>query len=299
MPPQIIIILGKGGVGKSTTASLAALACANTGSTVRLTSMDPAHNLSDIFEMPGSESPVMITSRLSIHEINLKQWIKTYLQEKQEAVSKSYNYLSSFILEDYFKIFSYSPGMEELALLRAFESTYADNSDKDWLIFDMPPTALSLRFLSLPFISMIWTEKLIELREKILEKKEIVSKIKKRHTVRETDRILKTLLTHKNNYQTIMDLFKRTTQTAIWLVSLPEKLAHAESCRIKDQLDELQIPLTRVIINKSQHHDHDQLPDSLKGFPTGWLPLADFPLLGMESLQKFLQTMDDDNLFFT
>jgi arsenite-transporting ATPase len=43
----------------------------------------------------------------------------------------------------------------------------------------MAPAALTLRFFSLPFITLIWLEELLTLRSQIYKKKEIISKINK------------------------------------------------------------------------------------------------------------------------
>jgi arsenite/tail-anchored protein-transporting ATPase len=40
----------------------------------------------------------------------------------------------------------FAPGLEEYALLLAFQHIAAEYADFDVLVFDMPPTALSLRF---------------------------------------------------------------------------------------------------------------------------------------------------------
>ena len=53
----------------------------------------------------------------------------------------------------------------------------------------MAPTALTLRFFSLPFITLIWLEELLTLRSQIYKKKEIISKIKIAGREIEQDRV--------------------------------------------------------------------------------------------------------------
>ena len=55
-----MFFMGKGGVGKSTAAALNSLFLAQKGFQVLLVSLDPAHNLSDIFEKKLSDKPEKI-----------------------------------------------------------------------------------------------------------------------------------------------------------------------------------------------------------------------------------------------
>src|SRR5919106_383864 len=50
LPNRFILVVGKGGVGKTTTAGAIALACADRGDTTHLISTDPAHSIADLFE---------------------------------------------------------------------------------------------------------------------------------------------------------------------------------------------------------------------------------------------------------
>ena len=48
-------------------------------------------------------------------------------------------------LSNYFNVLKYSPGIEEYALLTCIEETIRKGNDFDYLIFDTPPTGLTLR----------------------------------------------------------------------------------------------------------------------------------------------------------
>ncbi|MBW2538642.1 MAG: AAA family ATPase [Deltaproteobacteria bacterium] len=60
--PINIFFVGKGGVGKSTSAALNAVFLAQKGFRVLIVSLDPAHNQSDIFQMNRirSKKPIPI-----------------------------------------------------------------------------------------------------------------------------------------------------------------------------------------------------------------------------------------------
>ena len=81
-------------------------------------------------------------------------------------------------LDNYFDVIKFSPGIEEYALLLAFNDVGRAFAKYDFILFDMPPTALALKFFGLPKVSQEWLNKLQELREQILKKRHILSRIK-------------------------------------------------------------------------------------------------------------------------
>ncbi len=160
-----IFFVGKGGVGKSTSSALTSVFLAQKGFQVLIISLDPAHNQSDIFEKNLSDKPFQIAPNLLAIEIDQEFWIKQYLKDIHNQINKTYSYLTALNLDKYFKVIKHSPGLEEYALILAFEQIRKDFSQLDYLIFDMPPTALALKFFNLPSLSMIWIEHLLALRE--------------------------------------------------------------------------------------------------------------------------------------
>ena len=159
-----IFFLGKGGVGKSTSSALTALHLVNSGKKVLLASMDPAHNQSDILQIKLSEKSKEIRPNFFAKEVDVNYWVKKYLDDVTSQIKHSYSYLTAFNLESYLDVIKFSPGIEEYALLTAYKEIRKTNPDKDYIIFDMPPTALTLKFLGLPKISNLWLEKLLDLR---------------------------------------------------------------------------------------------------------------------------------------
>ena len=68
--------MGKGGVGKSTVSALTALKYSQRDQNVLVVSLDPAHNLSDIFQQNLGDKARAITENLIGIEIDHKKWIK-------------------------------------------------------------------------------------------------------------------------------------------------------------------------------------------------------------------------------
>jgi len=292
--PINIFFVGKGGVGKSTSAALNAVFLAQKGFRVLIVSLDPAHNQSDIFEMNFSDKALKIDSDISAIEVDQDQWIKAYLKDVRNQIKKTYSYLTAFNLENYFKVIKHSPGLEEYALILAFKHIYQKFSHFDYLVFDMPPTALALKFFSLPSLSLIWIEQLVFLRQEIIKKKELVTKIKFGQKEFERDKVLNKINTLKNDFQALKDVFENRGQTRVQLVLNPDKLSFTESARIFLALKDIQINIHQLIYNKMQPDSScADIENIFVDIPMLNFPLSETPLIGYEKLRQFLKNNND------
>ena len=284
-----LFFMGKGGVGKSSCSALNAVFLAEKGQKVLLVSLDPAHNLSDIFCLNLSHKPTKILPSLKAIEIDQNRWIKAYLKDIQRQVKKTYSYLSAFNLDHYFKIIRHSPGLEEYALLMAFRYFVGNSYDYDFLIFDMPPTALAVRFFGLPALSLIWIEHLHALRAEIIRKRDLITRIKLLKKEVEMDKVLRRINELRKEYQDVRDIFRDRTQTRIHLVMNSDELSHAESRRIFDDLQDLDIVIDHIVHNKMQPYQPcTYIGDTFAGIPVLEFPCSETPLIGMKNLLSFL-----------
>lgn len=292
-----IFFLGKGGVGKSTSSALTAVFLADKGYDVLLVSMDPAHNQSDIFEKKLSEKPSQISSNLIVKEININHWIKKYLSEVENQIKRSYSYLTALNLEKYFKVIKYSPGIEEYALLMAYKEIRNKFKEKDYIIFDMPPTALTLKFFGLPRLSKMWLEKLLDLRNAIIKKREIITKVKLGKKEFERDKILNKLNAQTENYNEIIDEFEDNKKTILNMVTNVDKLSFSESELIVRNLKLFNLKVENLIVNKLPHgSSYDELREKFNHQKIQTFPLSSYPLIGLPALQHFLSngvSLDD------
>jgi arsenite-transporting ATPase len=289
-----IFFMGKGGVGKSTTASLTAVSLARQGHSVLIASFDPAHNLSDIFNKGMNERPSELMQNLVALEINQALWIKRYLKSIHDQISRTYSYLTALNLDKHFKVIKHSPGLEEYALILAFKYTTKAFGDKDFLLFDMPPTALALKFFNLPKISLIWIENLLELRQEIIQKRELITRVKLMKIEIEKDKVLNKIHEMKAEYTSLKNFFENREQTKINLVLNPDRLSFAESKRILEDLSDIDIFIDHVIYNK-MHPDSScvEIERIFEEIPRLTVPYSDIPLVGMDALQTFLAENGD------
>jgi arsenite-transporting ATPase len=288
MKPQLLFFIGKGGVGKSTASAITAVHRSRCSQNILLVSMDPAHNQTDIFQRDFSEKPINVTDHLAVKEVNTDYWIEKYLKETQKTVKQMYSYESAFNLQNYFNVLQFSPGLEEYALLSAFENIIRTHMDKDVIIFDMAPTALTLRFFSLPFITLIWLDELFRLRNRIYAKKEIISKIKIGKKEIEQDKVKTKLAGLIKDYEYLGTQFRSDT-AKLNLVVNEDKLSFAEAFRIKRKLNDINIKIDTVVVNTSQKAE---IPAEVEeGF--GWqkailFPMSPHKLLGLEALEEYI-----------
>ena len=287
---KIFFFLGKGGVGKSTTSTLSAIEFSLKDEKVLLSSMDPAHNLRDLFEREITQEPVKINENLYVSEINLEYWVEEYLKDVERQLAKSYAYLTALSLEKSFEIIRYSPGIEEYALLRAFKFYVNKYTKFDKLIFDMPPTGLTLKFLSLPKISQVWLEKLVDLRNEIIKKKEIITRIHFGNITIERDELLNKLNSQLNEYDEIRKVIEDKERTELVLVLNQDKLSFAESQLIIDKLAVADLDVSKVFVNKYvPESDIEKIKENFGKYELKLYPLNETPVTGYDNLVNYLK----------
>lgn len=265
--------LGKGGVGKTTLSSAFALSLARAGKKVLIASLDPAHNLGDILGLRLSGEAVSVEPGLDALEVDLAYWVDKYLNESRAQMKANYSYNTTFNLDSFFNIIKYSPGTEEYAVLWAIEDIHCRLGPLyDVVVFDTPPTALSLRFLSLPVISGLWVKELRNLREKILSKRQAVTRINPDSPVaascvdKDDDKIYGQLRNIGHRLSALELLFSK--ESFISVIVNPDQLSVDEALRIQEELSRLKIPLSAICVNKRGVSDMvwTQHP-SLAGYP--------------------------------
>ena len=252
---DIVFFTGKGGVGKSSLAAATAWQLAQSRR-VRLVSLDPAHNLGDIFGV-SLKKKTFFTERLCLEEIDLKKRTQAYLKQEIEVFNETYKYLQVLNLDKYFSVLKYSPGIEEYALLNSIEEIVRSADGSDYVIFDTPPTGLTLRFLALPRVSVTWIDRLTGIRRTILEKCHTIHRICGPQSRGETlldydeqdDRILQRLISLHQRYHEL-DKLLQGKACRIAVVFNPDLLSLRETERLIQALGELNLPVSLLIDNK-------------------------------------------------
>ncbi|WP_320040428.1 ArsA-related P-loop ATPase [uncultured Desulfobacter sp.] len=285
--PDVLFFLGKGGTGKSTCAALCAIDLAGAGFRVCLSSFDDAHNLCDIFQTTFSHAPKTILPGLEVIQVDKDREIASYLSGVTRKVKRNFTYLTAFNLGNYFDVLKLSPGMEAHALAACFTGLKKKYMGWDYLIIDMPPTALSLSFFNLPTLSLLWVNQLEKLRLEINKKKEIISKIKLVGKEITQDKVLARIMEIKSDHLDLKSFFEHKAKC--YAVHNTDALSLAETKRIFDQLSILGIKLAGLFCN---HRTPDDMYQSAADpeLPCRILmdlPYCAQPLVGLDTLTRF------------
>ncbi|MFO7633337.1 MAG: ArsA family ATPase [Caldilinea sp.] len=144
---RIILYLGKGGVGKTTTAAASAIRCADLGYRTLVVSTDIAHSLADSLDVALSAQPVEIAPNLYAQEINVLEEVREHWGEMQGYVGNVLRKqgMNKAVAEEMAII----PGMEEVVSLLHINKQ-ASEGNFDCVIVDAAPTGETMRLLTMP-----------------------------------------------------------------------------------------------------------------------------------------------------
>lgn len=271
---RVLFFIGKGGVGKTTSAAATSIALSMMGYKTLVVSIDPAHNLGDVLRVKLNDKPKEIIENLYAMELDTEKLIQSYLKHLEKNLKHMYRYLTVINLEKYFEILRFSPGIEEYATLEAIREILMDGEKWDVIVFDTPPTGLTLRVLALPKISLIWTDKLIEIRRKILERRKAIEKIQgerkfiiegqeyKLPSDEEEDAVMKELKKYREEIEFVHKIITNPEKTTVVAVMNPEMLPLYETERAYESLNKFKIPFRLIIINKVL--ELEEVPSKLK-----------------------------------
>lgn len=162
---RIVLVTGKGGVGKTTVAAATALAAADAGMRTLVTSTDPAHSLSDALMVRLESEPSEVVERLEGQQIDTQQQLDRYWGSIRDQLMDVLDWGGAAGIEaEEFLVF---PGMDELfALLEV--NRHARSGDYDVLVVDCAPTAETLRLLSLPEVLSWYFERVLPTERRLM-----------------------------------------------------------------------------------------------------------------------------------
>lgn len=254
---MINIFIGKGGVGKSTCSSIFATSAVEKGEKTLLDSMDPAHNLHDIFQMKLKSTPKKVKDNFYLRESDIDELSKKYIKSIENQLKGVYHYQQSLNIDKYFSVLKYAPGTEEYASLLALERCFNDDKFSSVYI-DTPPTALTLKTLALASVNLHWIDSLMDMRKKIIDKKNTISHIRKENLeTLDEDPVYIRLIKMKKRYENINALLKDPSKVQFYLVLNEDLLSLSESKLIKQEMDDLGFSIGNIVLNKAKKENSD------------------------------------------
>ncbi|MFN4352083.1 MAG: arsenical pump-driving ATPase [Hylemonella sp.] len=293
-PTRFLFFTGKGGVGKTSLSTAAAIALADAGERVLLVSTDAASNLDEMLGVPLSNhaTPVPGVPGLSLLNIDPDAAAEAYRQRvlAQMEISATQEERATVREQLSGACTTEIAAFDEFAALLANEAHEAqagqgETAPYDHVIFDTAPTGHTLRLLSLP---KAWTGFLAG-----------------------NDRGASCLGPHSGlkmqeaRFNAALQALGNPALTTVVLVTRPDPLPMIEAARTAEELSTLGLANQRLVINgvfhASQPHDPvanaiealgrqamDTLPDVLARLPRDEVPLRSFDTVGLPALRALL-----------
>jgi len=245
---QLILVGGKGGVGKTTCAAAIALRLAASGKRTLILSSDPTPSLSDIFEITigPRETPIPHCPNLSALEISSEIVRERW---KDRFGREIYDVVSSFADLDYDFVLDYvggAPGIEEEYMLY-FIMELVRAQRYDLVVWDTAPAGHTLRLLHLPEIFLRHLEGATKF---YLNLYSYFERAKETVTLKKGKKSLMGIISGWQALSNEIAAFIRDERlTEYIVVTIPEALGVKQTERIIQDFDAHGLPVHYLIIN--------------------------------------------------
>lgn len=302
---KLIIFGGKGGVGKTSIASAAALQLArhNKEKKVLIFSTDPVHALSDSFGQQIGNKPRQVqdgADNLYALELDASQMLANLKDEYRRDIAEVFDKFASSGVDIKFDrevmeelIALTPPGLEELMALKKI-TELMKTSDYDLFVMDSAASGHLLRFLQTPDIVREWLKAVFRL---ILKYKGVLN-LSKIHSV-------ESLLDLSRDVRKIQETLTNPETTEFVMITIPEEMGVREMEDLSTALRNLKIPSSHTIINmviplsdcnfctikRQEQQKYIQFIESKVNNGITYIPLFLHEIRGKESLSELAKIM--------
>jgi arsenite-transporting ATPase len=239
---RLILYLGKGGVGKTTTAAATAVRAAELGYRTLVVSTDVAHSLADALDSPLGPLPTPLSDRLWGQEINV-------LDEVRQHWGQLRNYLSTLLRrrgvdEVAAEELAIIPGMEEVVSLLHIRRQARDGNF-DVVIVDAAPTGETIRLLTMPETFQWYAARVMDWEPGTLKAARPLVKA----LIPAAD-MFETLERLTKGVETLRDTLTDSEVSSYRLVVNPERMVIKEAQRAATYLSLFGYPVDGVVLNR-------------------------------------------------
>jgi arsenite/tail-anchored protein-transporting ATPase len=307
---RLILMTGKGGVGKTSVAAATGLRCAELGYRTLVLSTDPAHSLADSFDMEMGHDPREVRPNLWGAELDaLKElegnWgaVKRYITQVLQARG-----MEGVQAEE----LAILPGMDEIFGLVRMKRHY-DEGIYDVLIIDSAPTGTALRLLSLPEVGGWYMRKFYKpLQAVSVALRPLVEPLFRPIAgfSLPNKEVMDAPYEFYEQIEALQKILMDNTVSSVRLVTNPEKMVIKESLRAHAYLSLYNVSTDLIIANRiipatvtdpffktwkeNQETYRQQIHENFHPLPVKEVPLYAEELCGLEALDRLKETLYGD-----
>lgn len=308
---RVILMTGKGGVGKTSVAAATGLRCAELGYRTLVLSTDPAHSLADSFDLELGHEPKQVRPNLWGAELDALMelegnWgaVKRYITQVLQARG-----LEGVQAEE----LAILPGMDEIFGLVRMKRHY-DEGEFEVLIIDSAPTGTALRLLSLPEVGGWYMRKFYKPFQGIsVALRPLVEPIFRPiagFSLPDKE-VMDAPYEFYEQIEALEKVLTDPTQTTVRLVMNPEKMVIKESLRAHAYLSLYNVATDLVVANriipdsvsdpffqqwKAQQATYRQeIHENFTPLPIKEVPLYSQEMCGLAALDRLKETLYPNN----
>ncbi len=308
---RVILMTGKGGVGKTSVAAATGLRCAELGYRTLVLSTDPAHSLADSFDLELGHEPKLVRPNLWGAELDALMelegnWgaVKRYITQVLQARG-----MDGIQAEE----LAILPGMDEIFGLVRMKRHY-DEAEYDVLIIDSAPTGTALRLLSLPEVGGWYMRKFYKPFQGIsVALRPLVEPIFRPIAgfSLPTKEVMDAPFEFYEQIEALEKVLTDGTQTSVRLVMNPEKMVIKESLRAHAYLSLYNVATDMVVSNRiipdsvsdpffqrwkeQQQQYRKEIHENFSPLPIKEVPLYSEEMCGLSALDRLKETLYPNN----
>jgi arsenite-transporting ATPase len=307
---RVILMTGKGGVGKTSVAAATGLRCAELGYRTLVLSTDPAHSLADSFDLELGHDPRPVRPSLWGAELDALMelegnWgaVKRYITQVLQARG-----LEGVQAEE----LAILPGMDEIFGLVRMKRHY-DEGNFDVLIIDSAPTGTALRLLSLPEVGGWYMRRFYKPFQGIsVALRPLVEPIFRPiagFSLPDKE-VMDAPYEFYEQIEALEKVLTDPTQTSVRLVMNPEKMVIKESLRAHAYLSLYNVGTDLVVANRiipdavsdpffqrwkqQQQQYRQEIHENFSPLPVKEVPLYSEEMCGLAALDRLKETLYGD-----
>ena len=243
---RVLVVSGKGGVGKTTVAAATAQRAAALGRKTLVVSTDAAHSLADVLTNPVGHMPAEVGRNLFAQQVDQRQSLERSWADIHGYLAELLAWAGgeSVSIDELLVV----PGLNEVFALKELLD-HARGGQFDCIVVDCAPTAETLRLLQLPEVLSWYLEKAFPRHRRLARLSRPVLRRTADMPIAE-DRIFAAALDFMRDMEDVRRTLADRSITSVRLVTTPERVVVDEVIRLYAGLSLFGYAVDGVVINR-------------------------------------------------